>query len=233
MKPPDRNTSRSLEPANVPIDDIIGDLFHDAQNGVHLIGMELELVSMGLGNSADAVKTANIVKQLENNLRDLRGYVSALQDPFATCDPAAVLDGVVSQLQSRKRDDQLKVKAVVPQSMLIVLAHSKLVARILERVLEFCESLLQQGGELGIRAASRHIESQHYAEIHFTMLGAVAIPSSADEELGENRSVKRSSNRGIERALEVLRRHGGQVTYQRKTDRECQLTLVLLASPAK
>lgn len=230
MKLPDRYTSRSIESANVPIDDIIGDLFHDAQNGVHLVGMELELVSMGLGNSSDAVKTTDTIKQLENNLRDLRGYVSALQDPSATCDPAAVLDSVVSQLQSRKRNDQLKVKAVVPESMPVVLAHSKLVARILERVFEFCESLLQEGGELGVQAASRRIESQFYAEIHLTMLGAVTIPSSADEELCENRSVKGCSNRGIERALEVLRRYGGQATFQRKSDRQCQLTL-MLASP--
>jgi hypothetical protein len=231
MKLPDFDIRRSREPGKITIDDIIGDLFHDAQNGVHLVGMELELVSMGLGNSSDAIKTADIVKQLENNLRDLRGYISALQDPSATCDPAPVLDGVVTNLQSRNPNDQLKLTAVIPASMPIVRASPKLLARILERVFEFCENLLQQGGELAIRAASRHIGSQIYAEINLTMLSAVAIPISADEELSGSRFVKGRSNQGIERALEVWRRHRGRATFRRHGDCQCELTLRMVASP--
>jgi hypothetical protein len=231
MKLPDFDIRRSREPGKITIDDIIGDLFHDAQNGVHLVGMELELVSMGLGNSSDAIKTTDIVKQLENNLRDLRGYISALQDPSATCDPAAVLDGVVTNLQSRNRNDQLKLTAVIPASMPIVRASPKLLARILERVFEFCENLLQQGGELAIQAASRHIGSQICAEINLTMLSAVAIPISADEELSGSRSVKGRSNQGIERALEVWRRHRGRAAFRRHGDCQCELTLRMVASP--
>jgi hypothetical protein len=228
MKLIDVHAPSSSEPAQVAMDDIIGDLFHEAQNGVHLVGMELELVSMGLGNSSDAVKTAGIVKRLENTLRDLRGYVSVLQDPCATCDPAVVLDGVVAGLRSRKRNNRLELTTTVPESLPVVLAHPKLLARILERVFEFCENLLHQGGDLRIRAASGHVDSQIYAEINLTMLSPMDI---ADEELCGNRFVKGGSNRGIERALEVLRRHRGQMIFRRHSDRQCELNLRILASP--
>jgi hypothetical protein len=231
MKLTDFDTSNSREPATVTIDDIIGDLFHDAQNGVHLIGMELELVSMGLGNSSDAVKAAGIVKQLENNLHDLRAYVSAVQYPSATCDATAVLEAVVANLQTRKRNDQLKLTTHLTESLPTVPAHPKLLTRVLERVFEFCEDLLHQGGELGIGAARRQVASQIYADIDLTILSSVDIPMIAEEELSRNRTAKSRSYQGIERALEVLHRHRGQTIFRRHNERRCQLTLRILASP--
>jgi hypothetical protein len=231
MKLTDLDTSSSREPATLPIDDIISDLFHDAQNGVHLVGMELELVSMGLGNSSDALKTAGIVKQLENNLRDLRGYVSALQHPSATCDAAAVLEAVLGNLQAHKRNNQVNLTSEITESLPTARAHPKLLTRILERVFEFCEDLLHQGGEVGIRAAMRQVASQVYAEIDLTILSSIDIPIIAEEELCRSGTTKRRSQRGIERALEVLRRHRGQTIFRRHSDRRCQLTLRILASP--
>jgi hypothetical protein len=231
MKLPDIDATYAFEPAKIALDDIIGDLFHDAQNGVHLVGMELELVSMGVGNSSDAVKTAGIVRQLENNLRDLRGYISALQDPSATCDPAAVLDGIVMTLQSRNRDEKLKLTAVIPESMPSVRAHPKLVARILERVFEFCEDLLQPGAEFAIEAARRHIGRQVYVEISLTMFSAAVIPMAADEVLCGSAAAKGRSYKGIERALEVLRRLHGNTVFRRHSDFQCQFSLHLLSLP--
>jgi hypothetical protein len=213
------------------MDDIIGDLFHDAQNGVHLVGMELELVSMGLGNNADIFKTTEILNQLDNNLRDLRGYISAVQEPSATCDPGAVLEGVLTTLQLRNRNRQLKLTWTIAQSMPVVLTHAKLLTRILERVFDFCESLLPQGGELRIVAASRLTGNQIYAHIDLTLLSGVAIPMITEDEFVGSRSDRRRTNLGIGRALEVLRRQGGQTGFRQNNDYECQLTLQMLAWP--
>jgi hypothetical protein len=225
MKLTDIDRSSCREPAAVGIDDIIGDLFHDAQNGIHLVGMELELVSMGLGTSSDAVKTSGMVKQLENNLHDLRAYVSALQHPAATCDAAAVLQAVIGNLQTRERNDQLQLTAAGTESLPTVLAHAKLLTRVLERVFEFCENVLMHGGQVDVRAARRQISGQNYAEIDFTIVGIVDLPMVAEEELCRNRPIKSRSYLGIERALEVLRRYGGQTIFQRHSERQCHLTL--------
>jgi hypothetical protein len=223
-----------LEPARSRkgiMDDIIGDLFHDAQNSVHLVGMELELVTMGLGNTSDLGKTAAIVKRLENNLRDLRGYISILQEPSATCNPAAVLDGVITNLQLRIRHRPIKLTSIISESMPRVLAHAKLLTRILERVFDFCEDLLHAGGELGILAERQQIGSQIYAEINVTMLGAGAISITADEDLAGLASDRSRTNAGIGRALDVLRNHGGQTTFRRYSDCKCEFTLRMSALP--
>jgi hypothetical protein len=233
MKFSDLDTARSLDSTKRPIDDIIGDLFHDAQNGVHLVGMELELVSMGLGNTTDAVKTTEIVKQLENILRDLRGYISSVQEPSATCDPAAVLEYVVGNMQARNRDVDLKLTSLIPDSLPLVSTHRKLLARVFERVFDFCENLLFQGGELSILAASQCIESQIHVEIGLTMTGTQAIPMIAEQEFCGSRSAadRGHINQGIQRALEALRRQCGQVTFRRHSEHQCQITLRMLAAP--
>jgi hypothetical protein len=230
MKLTESNHSRSRETATVVIEDIIGDLFHDVQNGVHLVGMELELVSMGLGTSSDAVKTAGMLKQLENNLRDLRGYVSALQHPAATCDAAAVLQGVIANLPMGERNDHHELTASGTESLPVVRAHPKLLTRILERVFEFCENNLPQGGRVNVRAAKWQAGDQSYAELDLTMHGAADIPMIAAEELCRSRPISSHSYLGVERALEVLRRHQGQTIFQRHSDRECQLTLRIPAA---
>jgi hypothetical protein len=231
MKPTDCGATSSRESAKVTIDDILADIFHDAQNAVHLVGMELELMNMGLGNSSDAVKAAGIVKLLEHHLRDLRGYVSALQDPTASCDPAVILDGVIASVLARKRKDEIKLAARVPESLPMVVAHPKLLTRVLERVFEYSEDLLDRGGELAVWAAKSHGEGETYAEIGLTIRSGKDIRVSAEEELDPGRSARRTSNRGIQRALEVLRRHGGQTTFRRDSDRQCRLSLRILASP--
>jgi hypothetical protein len=226
MKQPD------LEPPQPPkgtMDAIMGDLFHDAQNSVHLIGMELELVTMGLGGSSDLAKTAALVKRLENNLRDLRGYMSILQEPSATCDPAAVLDGVVTSLQLRIRHRPIKLTSIIPDSMPRVVGHAKLLSRVLERIFEFCEDLLHAGGELGILAERQQIGSQIYAKINVTILGAQAVSNIAAEDLAALPSDRGRTNAGIGRALDVWRSQGGQTTFRRHSDCECELTLRMSA----
>jgi hypothetical protein len=214
------------------LDDIISDLFHDAQNGVHMVGMELELVSIGLGNSADTAKTAAVIKQLENNLRDLRGYVSAVQYPTATCDLNAVVATVAANVQTQRRNELLQLRVDPSECLADVRGHVKLLTRMLERVFEFCEDLLSGGGEIRVRATRRQAGEKNYAEIDLTIVGSMDIPVIADQQLGTGQAKKSRPQSGIERALEVLRRQRGESLFRRHDSRCCQLTLRLLSSPA-
>jgi len=65
MEMSDLKTPRPIDPSKIMIDDIINDLFHDVQNSIHRVGMELELASMGLADKSDAAKTAEMTKSLE------------------------------------------------------------------------------------------------------------------------------------------------------------------------
>ncbi len=229
MEIPDLNTPRSLDGAKIKMDDIIDDLFHDVQNSIHRVGMELELVGMGLGKSADAAKTAEMVKLLENSVRDLRGYISSVQEPSATCDPAAVLQSVVANLQIGQRGRRVHVSWIPPESLPLVAVHRKLLARVLERVLDFCENLMPQGGEMRITAGRQKSPGQFRVEIILTMLAPA--PIDIDKELFGEPSAHVPTGHGAKRALEVLRRHHGEISFRRDSVGQCAITLRMLASP--
>jgi len=229
MEIPDRKTPRPLDASKIKMDDIIDDLFHDVQNSIHRVGMELELISMGLGMSSDAGKTAEMIKLLENNVRDLRGYISSVQEPSATCDPAAVLQSVIANLQIGHRSQRVHVSWIPPESLPLVAVHRKLLARVLERVLDFCENLMQQGGELRITAGRQENSGQFRVEIILTMLAAA--PIDIDKELFGEPSAHVPIGLGAKRALEVLRRHHGEISFHRDGVCQCAITLRMLASP--
>ena len=229
METPDLKTPSSLDAAKIKMDDIIDDLFHDVQNSIHRVGMELELVSMGLGKSSDAAKTAEMIKLLENNVRDLRGYISSVQEPSATCDPAAILQSVIANLQIGHRSRRVHVSWIPPQSLPLVAMHRKLLARVLERVLDFCENFMQQGDELQITAGRQEKPGQIRVEIILTMLAAA--PIDIDKELFSEPSAHVPIGLGAKRALEVLRRYHGEISFRRDGVCQCAITLRMLASP--
>jgi hypothetical protein len=231
MEISDLRTPRFHDASKIEMDDIIDDLFHDAQNSIHRIGMELELVNMGLGNSSDAAKTAEMIKLLENNVRDLRGYISSLQEPSATCDPASILKGVVANLQMGHRSRRVHISSNPPESLPRVALHRKLLARVLERILDFCENLMQQGGELRITAGWQESPGQSRVEITLTMLTAAPMDIEAGKELVGEPSAHVQTDHGMKRALEVFRRHCGEIAFRRDSDCQCTMTLYIPASP--
>jgi hypothetical protein len=231
MEMSDLKTPPPIDPPKIIMDDIIDDLFHDAQNSIHRVGMELELASMGLADKSDGAKNAEMIKSLENDVRDLRAYISSMQNPSATCDPAAVLEGVVANLQIGHRNPTVQVSWIAPESLPPVPMHRKLLARVLERVLDFYQILLQPDGELRIATARRESHGQSDVEITFTALGVTPPTTEADKKLSGDSSNLVQIDRGANRALEVLRRHRGEIIVRKIGECQCEVFLRMPASP--
>jgi len=231
MEMSDLKTPRPIDPSKIMIDDIINDLFHDVQNSIHRVGMELELASMGLADKSDAAKTAEMTKSLENHVRDLRAYISSIQNPSATCDPAAVLESVVANLQNGRRNPRVQVGRITPGSLPPLAMHGRLLTRILESILDFCESLIEQGGELRITAGRGGPGGQSHVEITLMLLTAAPIKMEADKELFGDSSNLVQTGRRAKRALEVLRRHHGETIVRKVGECQCAVSLRMPASP--
>jgi hypothetical protein len=217
--------------SQLPINDIVDALFHDVQNDVHRVGMELELARMGLGGGSDTANSGEMIHSLESNIKDLRGYISALQEPFAACDLAVVLDGVITSLHIGHRRVPVKVTWSRPDTQPPVSMHRKLLARLLERVVEFCENLMEQGGELGI-AVGREDPGRRYAKIKLKLSSAAPLPMDAGTAPSGEFFDPNQTSIGVKRALEVLRRHRGEITLRRNSDCRCEIIIRIPTSPS-
>jgi len=226
LKPP-----RTIASSQIALDDIVDDVFHDIQNGIHRIGMELELATMGLGSNADAAKTTELTKSLENSIRDLRGYISSIQDPSATCDPTAVLQDVVGNLQMDDRNAQVRITYGAPQLLPFVPLHRKLLNRVLERILDFCEDLVQPGGELRIAGGQQEDRGRLRAEIVITLLTSAPFVINVDKGVMSAGSNHAPTVHGARRALEVFRRHRGEFMFRQAGACQGEITLRISAAP--
>jgi signal transduction histidine kinase len=213
------------------INDIIDALFHDAQNDVHRVGMELELARMGLGDGSDAANAGEMIHSLESTIRDLRGYISALQEPFASCDLAAVLDGVIASLRIGHRKVPVKVAWTRPDNPPLVSVHRKLLARVLERIVVFSENLMEKGGELRIAVGPENPGRRH-AEVKLTLTSAAPMPIDAGTAPSGKHFDLNQTSIGVKRALEVLRRHRGEIASRTNSDRRCEIVIRIPTSPS-
>jgi signal transduction histidine kinase len=226
LKPP-----RTAPPLKIVLDDIVDDMFHDIQNGIHRIGMELELTSMGLGSNVDPAKTTELTKSLENSVRDLRGYISSLQSPSASCDLATVLQDVVENLQMDGCNAALRIRYRPSQSLPVVPLHRKLLNRVLERILDFCADLLRQGGEIRIAAEVREDRGRAWGEVVLTLLASTPLDIDVEKRLIGHAATQTPSERGAKRALEVFRRHRGEFMFRQSGDCHCEIILRISATP--
>jgi hypothetical protein len=231
MEMSDLKTRHATDGPKITMDDIIDDLFHDAQNSIHRVGMELELASMGLADKSNAAKAAEMIKSLDNNVRDLRAYISSLQNPSATCDPATVVQGVVANLQMGRRSPRVQLNWIAPEAALAVPMHRKLLARVMERVLDFCENAMPRGGELRIAADPLEAAGQSHVKITLTLLSTAPLPQKADKDFLGDSSDPLQFDRDAARALEVLRRHHGEVSFCKASDCQCEISFRMPASP--
>jgi hypothetical protein len=227
----DLKRSPSRDTPQIKMDDILDGLFHDVQNSIHRVAMGLDLANMGLGHETDAAKTGEVLGLLENSVRDLRGYVDPMTGSRPACDPAAVLDSVFANRQTGKRRRSLDISWVRPQSLPAVPVHKALLARALERILDFCESLAQEGDKLYIEARPLQSSGQYCAEIKLKLFSDA--PWRIDT--GDNFSIEPTDHgqagEGMKLALEILRRHRGEVSFQRASDDQCNITIRMHAAP--
>ena len=213
------------------LDDIINGLFHDTQNDLHRVAMELELARMGLADLSDLAHTHDTIYRLENEVKDLRGYISPLQQPMSPCDASAVLDGVAASLQLGNRRSGIKVLWAVSPSLPILSLHQKLFARAIESLIEFCVDLMHEQGELRITAEPLTHPRQTYAEIRFEMISTLTMSQEDVEQILAKSAEFPQVKSGFRRAVEVLRRHDGEIFTVRHGNCQLELNLRLKAAP--
>jgi hypothetical protein len=130
-----------------------------------------------------------------------------------------------------ERSARMRISCSAPQASPFVPLHRKLLNRILERILDFCEDLLRGDGELRIAAGRREEPSGVWGEIVLTLLTGAPLDIDVEKRLIGNASNQAPSERGAKRALEVFRRHGGEFMVRQYGDCHCEITLRISAAP--
>ena len=207
-------------------DDILRTLFHDVQNCIQIVRMEIELAEYGFKKGIEGAKLTKTMASVDRLLRDLRDYVGPNASRMTVEDLEAILKSILRRMQHQFNRQKVNLHLVRRGPMPSVEVDKKQVRGALEGVLEFCNLLLKDGGDINIEAGKINVEGQPFAQLKVTTTAA-GSGGIADSEavraamrVGENHV-----GIGIDLARQILRRYQGEVFFQQENPREGHIVI--------
>jgi len=212
------------------IGDVIGGLVHEMQNNLQVIYLGLDFLGQGQPLSPESQALLNSVERAEKSIHELREYFLPSNTQLSPGNPGMILETVVKRMEKELAHEGVRIRFVRRSSLPLVPLDLSQFRSVVQRVMEFSRALLPQGGEIEIQARERKIGSQRYVELK------IAISSVSPLRV-EGKDVFRPFLRvngyqvglSIELAQQVLRRHEGEISFQKETPRQGQFIILLKA----
>ncbi len=206
--------------------DILKRLFHDVQNCIQIVQMEMELTQFDFQKNVDAPKLIETLSSVDRLLKELRNHLGPNATRMTIEDLEAILKGILRRMQRQFNRQKVHLRLVRRGPMPPVQVDKKQVRSALEGVLEFCGLLLKEGGDINIEAGQIDVEGQPYAELKVTTTssGSLGIADSeafrAAIRVGEN-----DFGIGINLARQILQRYQGEVFFRKENSREGHIVI--------
>jgi PAS domain S-box-containing protein len=210
------------------LESIIGPVIHEIKNNLHAIRMEIDLLLMDFGTTLTSNRFFQALDRVNRSLQDLREYMLAAEPEPTAADPKLIIEESVHQMRRELENQGIVVKSNQKNRPLPVWIDSRQLRKVLERVIEFCRALLDQGGELEIETGLKKVGASVYVEMTLTAC------SSSPLEL-EEKDVFRPFLRlndhpiglGMALAQQILRRNHGTITFSKEAPRRARISILL------
>jgi PAS domain S-box-containing protein len=210
------------------LESVIGPVIHEIKNNLHAIRMEIDLLLMDFGTALTSNRFFQALDRVNRSLQDLREYLLAAEPEPSAANPKLILEETVHQMTQELEHQGILVKANQKSRPPLVWIDSRQLRKALERVIEFCRALLEQGGKLEIETGLKKVDARVYVEITLTAC------SSSSLELDEKdvfRPFLRVNNHqiglGMALAQQILRRNHGMISFSKETPRRAQISILL------
>jgi signal transduction histidine kinase len=209
------------EPSEAARVDVLKKLFHDVQNCIQIVRMEVELTEFGIRKELEAAKLAKTLSSVDRLLRELRDYLGPNATRMTIEDLEAILKSIMRRMQQQFNRKKVHLHLVRRGPMPPVEVDKKQVRGALEGVLEFCGLLLKEGGDINIEAGQIDVKGQAYAELKVTTTSAGSVGLADSEAFRAAIRVGETHvGIGIDLARQILRRYHGEVFFRKESARE-------------
>ena len=203
-------------------------LIHELHNCFHKISMELELAQMDLKRNFKSADLGNVMDSLNRSLLDLRGQVFNILEGRTSQDPLIILDDVMRKMRKELSRQRVKLRLVRQGPLPMVEGDEDQLRSAFEQVFGFCGAMLKHGGNLEVEAGPTEIGGQSYAEVKVTSSSSTSLET--DEEAKACQPEGHRIGLGIMLAAEIFERYRGQVSFQQRSNKQGQVTVLIKAS---
>src|SRR5262245_22922715 len=205
---------------------ILKSLFHDVQNCIQVVRMEIELTEFGFQKQMQAAKLTKTLSSVDRLLKELRDYMGPSATRMTIEDLEAILKSILRRMEQQFNRKKVNLRVVRRGPMPAIEVDKKQVRGALEGVLKFCGLLLKEGGDINIEAGQVDVAGQAYAELKVTTTSAGSV-GLADSEACRA-AIRVGDNHvgiGIDLARQILQRYQGEVFFRKDSAREGHVTI--------
>ena len=232
------NFSGSIPKRNLPlrkreekgVESILRVLLHDIQNHLQAIRMEIDLLDMESQHKLDFSRIADAIERASLSIQDVGDYFSSQELSLSHEHVDCIVEDVVSEFQNVFLEQGITVSLGNRKSLPLVSVDADKFRSALQRILDFCRTLLQVGGEVEIEGLAPWQQGSHSVEVRFSIFSPVPFGFDGDDLLNpffkvNNRKV------GSTMALvkEILQRFHAELFFEKPLP-EC-VTITIRMDP--
>jgi nitrogen-specific signal transduction histidine kinase len=211
--------------------EVIRSLVHEIHNNLHLIRMEVELLTpemVAQGSHTEALfKPIASINNLLRDLGDLPDYFALSESKLCEENPDQILEEVavgVKNLSQKRVHLQLVRKNPLPT----LRVNSGQLRKVFERVMEFSQALVGDAGDLEIEAGLKKIDGQEYIELKIASSSANLLEVEEEDVFQPFLRIKgHQIGLGMALAHEILRRDQGLISFRKENSKRGQVTVLI------
>lgn len=131
--------------------------------------MEIDLLDLESNPKLDFGRIVYAIDRASLSLQDVGEYFSLQELSVSQQRAECILHDVLSEFQNSFLEQGVKLRLLTGQSLPMVLVDPDKFRSVLQRIIEFCKTLLQDGGELEIEGVALRQHGTQKLEVRFTI----------------------------------------------------------------
>ncbi len=230
-----RSTSKSKVPSKRAVekspDGILKMLLHDIQNHLQAIRMEIDLLDIESNHHLDFSRIVHAIDRASLSLQDVGDYYSIQELCFSMESVESILEDVISEFHSAFQEHGVKLQVLTGQPLPLVLIDADKFRSVLQRIVEFCRTLLQHGGGLEIEGLARRDHGIQKVELRFSISSLEPFEFDGGDLFSPFLRVNgHKIGLGMALAKEILKHLHGQLSFDKTLSKRATIMITLESS---
>ncbi len=214
----------------INIGEVISGLVHEIKNNLQVIGTGVHLSRKHRGAPSEFRAIAEAIEGTNKSVQELYEYFFPPKPQFSRLDLGVILEEVVQHMERELHRQGVRLQLHHQDSLPLVRTDLRQFRKALEQVMKFSRALLPEGGELEIEARLQEIGGRQYVKLE--VVGSSPSPMEVKEKDVFRPFLRVNGHQvglSIMMAHQILRRHNGEIFFQKENPKRGRFTILLEA----
>jgi PAS domain S-box-containing protein len=207
---------------------ILDGLIHEIQNEFQVLGNSLYFLAQSVSGTRDYQTFVEGLQRVGKAMLEFREFLVPSGAQFSKVNLGVILEDAVQQMERTFQSQGIQLRMRDLSALPPVAVDARQLCNAIGRLLEFSRALLPRGGELEIEANLKMIDGKQFVKLDF--VASSALPLEVEEKDAFEPFLRVNGHQvglSILLADQILRRHNGKISFQKKNQNRALFTVML------